>query len=148
MPALFEFPHTVGQDEIDDQGHVNNVFYVHWMQDAAVEHSSVQGWHPGRYLDEGIGWVARSHFIEYLQPAFAGDNIVIRTWIANFTKVTCQRRYHILRPKDQTILAVAETNWAFIGLEQRAPRRIPLHLSGAFEVVPDDSDTSPHKQRA
>lgn len=146
MPALFEFPHTVGHDEIDDQGHVNNVFYVHWMQSAAVEHSSVQGWHPGRYLDEKIGWVARSHFIEYLQPAFAGDQITVRTWIANFSKVTCLRRYQILRPKDDAVLAVAETNWAFIGLEQRAPRRIPPHLAGAFEVVSDDSDASPLKK--
>src|SRR5262245_3833991 len=134
MPAVFEFPHTVREDEIDDQGHVNNVFYVHWMQDAAVDHSSVQGWPPGRYLDEGIGWVARSHFIEYLQPTFAADEIVVRTWIANFSKVLCHRRYHIVRPKDGTLLAVAETNWAFIGLQQRLPKRIPPHLSESFIV--------------
>jgi acyl-CoA thioester hydrolase len=137
MPAVFEFPHTVREDEIDDQGHVNNVFYVHWMQLAAVEHSSAQGWPPARYLEEGIGWVARSHFIEYLQPTFARDQIVVRTWIANFKKISCLRRYEIVRPGDGAKLAVAETNWAFIGLAQRIPRRIPAHLLESFEVVAD-----------
>ena len=138
MPAVFDFPHTVRDDEIDDQGHVNNVHYVQWMQSAAVAHSSIQGWPPQRYLDHGGGWVARSHFIEYLQPAFAGEKIVVRTWVSDFKKITSLRKYKIIRPHDDVVLAVAETNWAFIGLQHRVPRRIPAELSESFEVVTDE----------
>ena len=138
MPAIYLYRHTVDTSEIDGQGHVNNLAYLRWMQDAAIEHSSAQGWTTARYGESGAGWVARSHFIEYLQPAFEGDAIVVQTWVAEFKKITSLRKYRIVRSADDTTLARAETNWVFIGLKNRVPRRIPPELSGAFEVVADD----------
>jgi len=55
------------------------VAYLRWMQDIAVEHSAAQGWPVRRYLETGTTWVVRSHFIEYLRPAFAGDSIAVHT---------------------------------------------------------------------
>ena len=135
MPAIYEHTHTVLESEIDGQGHVNNIEYVKWMNWAAVAHSSLQGWPPERYSEVGAGWVVRTHRIDYLQAAFAGEEIVVRTWVSDFKKVTSLRKYRILRPSDNTVLAVAETNWAFIGLEHHVPRRIPAELSRAFELV-------------
>ena len=140
MPAIYEYSHTVQDDEIDGQGHVNNVAYLSWMQSAAVEHSTAQGWPPDRYLEIGAGWVARSHFIEYLQPAFLSEKIVVRTWVSNFRKITSLRRYKIVRPTDDVTLAVAETNWAFIGLKHHVPRRIPQELIGSFEIAHEDHE--------
>ncbi|MGE3317567.1 MAG: acyl-CoA thioesterase [Planctomycetaceae bacterium] len=139
MPAIYEHHHVVLDAEIDDQGHVNNVEYLRWMNRAAVDHSTAQGWPPQRYLESGGGWVVRTHRIDYLLPAFAGDEIVIRTWVGNFTKATSIRRYHIIRPRDGATLAKAETNWAFISLEHRVPRRIPPELADAFEQVDEGS---------
>lgn len=140
MPAVYEFCHTVTPGEIDGQGHVNNLEYLKWMQQAALDHSAAQGWPPERYRELGAGWVARSHAIEYLGPAFAGDEIVVKTWIADFKKVTSRRKYRILRPADDSLLAVAETNWAFIGLEHHVPRRIPPELAAAFEIPTADAE--------
>jgi len=39
-----------------------------------------QGWTTAQHLESGSGWVVRAHQIEYLQPAFAGDRITVRTW--------------------------------------------------------------------
>src|SRR5687767_249126 len=137
MPAVFEYAHTVQPDEIDEHGHVNNVNYVRWMQSAAVRHSAAQGWTPERYQQERLGWVARKHTIEYLQPAFVGEQIVVRTWVADFRKITSLRRYRMLRPADGAVLAVAETNWAFLNLATRQPARIPADLAASFIVVTD-----------
>ena len=139
MPAIYEHRHLVLASEIDDQGHVNNLEYLKWMLRAAVDHSSAQGWPPERYRETGAGWVVRTHIIEYLQPAFAGEEIVVRTWVADFQKITSVRKYHIVRPHDNILLASAETNWVFIGLEHRVPRRIPAELAGAFEPVSDEA---------
>ena len=100
-------------------------------------HSTAQGWPPERYHQAGAGWVVRTHQIEYLQPAWEDDRVLIRTWVADFQKLTSRRRYRILRPGDKqlTVLATAETNWVYIGFERRLPRRIPDELSGAFDVV-------------
>ena len=145
MPAIFEYEHVVTADEIDAQGHVGNVVFLRWMQDAAMAHSTAQGWPPDRYQQTGAGWVVRTHQIEYLQPAWEGDRVVVRTWVADFQKLTSLRRYRILRPGDEqpTELATAETNWVYIGMERRMPRRIPPELSEAFIVV-DSSEEPGH----
>lgn len=137
MSAVYEHPHTVRPDEIDEQGHVGNVHYVAWMQAAAVAHSSARGWTPERYRALGATWVVRFHFVEYLRPAFEGEQVVVRTWVADFKKVTSLRKYRIVRPGDGVVLATAETNWAFIGAENGAPKRIPPELGAAFEVLAD-----------
>ena len=140
MPAVFDFQHRVTDDELDVViRHVNNLVYLKWMQSAAVAHSSAQGWPADRYRELGAGWVVRTHQIEYLQPAFAGDEIIVRTWVADLKKVTSLRRFKILRksPEKETVLAVAATDWAFIHFATHQLKRIPPEVSGAFEIVAD-----------
>jgi acyl-CoA thioester hydrolase len=140
MPAVFEYQHQVRDEEIDSLGHVTNLAYMRWMQDAAVAHSTAQGWPLRRHVELGAGWVVRSHAITYLRPAFAGEQVVVRTWVAGFKKTTSLRKYRIIRPDDDALLAIAETNWAFIGFERWAPRRIPQEVREAFELVTEESE--------
>ncbi|MGO8744530.1 MAG: acyl-CoA thioesterase [Thermoguttaceae bacterium] len=135
MPAIFEYDHTVRDEEIDAQGHANNVCYVAWMQDAALAHSAAQGWPAEAYQRLGMGWVVRSHAIEYHQSAKAGDRITVRTWVATFKRVTSLRRYRIIRQTDGMLLATAETKWAFIHYATGQPHRVPTEIARAFEIV-------------
>ena len=137
MPAIFEYRLTVADEAIDGQGHVNNLEYVRWMQQAAVAHSNAQGWTAERYKQLGAGWVVRSHKIEYLQAAFAGDQIVVYTWVADMRKVRSLRKYKMVRTADGVTVATAETDWAFFGYEHRVPRRIPIELIESFVLVPE-----------
>ncbi len=137
MPAIFEYEHLVVDDEIDELAHVNNAFYIHWMQSAAVAHSSAQGWTSARYRQLDAAWVARTHQIEYLQPAGPGDLIIVRTWVADMQRASSLRRYEMIRASDRTALARAETRWAFIRLSTGRPTRIPLDVQNAFELVTD-----------
>jgi len=139
MPRIFEYPHTVVDDEIDALGHANNVAYVEWMQAAAIAHSTAQGYSGEDYQQLGSGWVVRSHTIEYRQPALVDERIVVRTWVATMRKVTSLRRYRIVRCRDGALLAVAETNWAFVDFASGRPKRIPAEIAGAFEVVDGES---------
>lgn len=142
MTKVFHFEHVVRDDEIDTViGHVNNLAYLKWMQSAAIAHSTAQGWPTEAYQRLGAGWVVRSHEIEYLRPAFPNDEIIVRTWVADFKKVTSLRRYEVVRGagQDETVLAVAATDWAFIHFATHVPKRIPPEVSGAFEVVPDSA---------
>jgi acyl-CoA thioester hydrolase len=140
MPAIYSHPHTVAQEEIDGLGHVNNLHYLKWMQIAAVAHSTAQGWPPDRYRELRSAWVVRSHKIDYLQPAFAGEEILVHTWVADFRKVTSLRKYKVFRPKDDVVLAIGETNWVFLGLSPYVPRRIPAELASAFILVPPEQE--------
>lgn len=140
MPAIYLHNVDVTPEHIDSQGHTNNLVYLRWMQDAAVAHSAAQGWDGRRYLELGAGWVVRSHFVEYQKPAFAGDKVIVRTWIPEFGKVTSVRKYRIVRGDDT--LVVAETNWAFVDLKRRVPKRVPVEVSSAFEIIADDESAT------
>jgi acyl-CoA thioester hydrolase len=135
MPAIFEYPYVVQEHEIDELGHANNAVYVNWMQAAAIAHSTKQGWPSQRYREASRAWVARTHKIEYLQPAFAGDKLTIRTWIADMQRASSLRCYEIVRDADQAVLSRAETRWAFIDLETRRPSRIPPVVRDDFVIV-------------
>ena len=128
---------TVSQSEIDSNGHVNNVVYVQWMQDVAIRHGKALSSEHGLGGDIGV-WVSRSHFIEYLRPAFAGDQIQARTWIANLSRVRARRRYQFMRKSDGVVLAKGETDWVFINPESGRPRSIPEEIKAAFMLVPDE----------
>jgi acyl-CoA thioester hydrolase len=139
MPAVFDYRYIVAAADLDQLGHANNISYLAWMQRAAVAHSTAQGWPTEAYQRLGAGWVVRSHQIEYLRPAFEGDAIIVRTWVANAKKATSLRKYTILRvdgPEPVT-LAVAATDWAFVDFATGALKRIPTEVMGAFEVVAD-----------
>lgn len=133
MPALFIHPHTVLAEEIDPQGHANNIAYLHWMQAAAVAHSTAQGWSGEAYRERGWAWVVRSHFIKYRQPARLGDALEIRTCVANMQRFTSLRKFEIVGP--QGILATAETNWAFVETATERLLPIPAEVAQAFELL-------------
>ncbi|MEY3459312.1 MAG: hypothetical protein RL215_2469 [Planctomycetota bacterium] len=132
MPEVFEYPVLATQTDTDQVGHVNNVVYLRWLQDAAVAHSAAQGWPPDAWTRLGSGWVARSHFIEYSSPAFPNDQLLIRTWVVDMKRVTSKRRYVILR--GEHTLVRAETQWAFVSFSSLQPCRIPEQVATAFQI--------------
>ncbi len=136
MTAYYEYRHTVTPDEIDELDHAGNFHYVIWMQHAAVAHSMANGWPPERYFELGAGWVVRSHQITYVKPAFVGDDLVIRTWVASVRSAVSVRKYDIHRA-DGELLARAETAWAFISYRKQRPTRIPPEVAECFELAPD-----------
>ncbi len=134
MSARFAYPHIVTREDIDELGHAGNFHYVRWLQRAAVAHSAANGWPAERYSELGAGWVVRAHQITYLKPAYAGDELVITTWVENMRPATSLRRYEIHRA-DGALLARAETDWAFINYTTQKPVRIPPAVADSFEIV-------------
>ena len=126
----------VGPESIDAVGHVNNREYLRWMEDIAVEHSGAQGWPMERYFQGGNAWVASTHFIEYLRPAFAGDVLDMHTWIATWDRRTSVRRYAVTRQRK--LLARGETCWTFVELASGRACDLPIAVTEAFTVVSDD----------
>jgi acyl-CoA thioester hydrolase len=118
---------------------VNNVQYIQWMQDAAVLHSDSVGC-SSVTRDEGATWVARSHAIEYLRPAFRGDRITVLTWVSNHRRVRSLRKYTFVREADSAVLARGETDWVFVDTASGKPRQIPEVVMNTFALVPPDQE--------
>ena len=136
--AIHRIQLRITDDVIDGNKHVNNVAYVKWMQDAAVSHSrACIG--KGTLRIQGFTWVARSHHIEYLSPAFEGEVIEIRTWLTEIKRVRCFRTYEFVRLSDQRLIARGETDWVLINAESGRPASITDDVRSAFELLPKEN---------
>lgn len=138
MPRIHHHRFTVTPASIDINGHVNNLEYLRWMQDVATEHTARQGWSMRRYVDSGSSWVARRHEIEYLRPAFEGDELVVLTWVENMDARSSLRRYLFWQAQSKKIIATAETLWYFVDVASGRAVAITDEVRDSFELVPAD----------
>lgn len=134
--SIYRHAFTVPESAVDRNGHVNNVVYVQWMQDVALLHSEAAG---GMLVTQEVGatWVVREHHIEYLNPAYAGEEVSALTWVVDFRRVRSKRRYRFVRTSDKTVLAKGETDWVFIDAESGRPRKIPNEVIQTFPLGGD-----------
>ena len=129
--SRYETQFTVSREAIDVNGHVNNVEYVKWMQEIAVEHAGITG---GTEATHSIGctWVAREHRITYLNPCFEGDEIRALTWVEAFGKVRSMRKYQFERLGDGKVVARGETDWVLIDVRSGRPKPITDKIRACF----------------
>lgn len=134
MNSIYQFDIDVTPEDVDGNGHVNNVVYIQWMQDAAIAHARVSGC---TKASEAVGatWVVRTHHVEYLSPAFAGDKIMVLTWPSNFQRVRSLRKYKFVRARDQAVIARAETDWVFVNAKTGRPLSIPDEVRDTLPAV-------------
>ena len=130
-PARFERRFTVREQDIDALGHVNNVVYLQWIQDVAAAHWAHAA--TSEQFEETV-WVAVRHEIDYKAPAFAGEEVLARTWVEEWTGATSDRRTEIVRPVDDKLLARARTVWCALDPATQRPRRVDGGLRARFFV--------------
>ena len=118
----------VSADEIDEQGHVNNVAFVRWIQDVAVAH-----WFHATTTEQQAKfiWVVLRHEIDYKKQAFENEEITANTWVGEWTAVTCQRFTEIFRGED--LLVKSRTIWCMLNRETSRPSRISSNLKDRFK---------------
>ena len=77
-------------------------------------------------------WVVREHKIEYLLPAFANEEIEIRTWVENIRRVRSLRKYEFVRKADGKTLVKGATDWVFMDVKTGSPRAVPEEVVKIF----------------
>jgi len=135
MNPVHQYTHRVTPDEIDQQQHVHNLRYLQWTLWAAHEHSAAGGWDSAAALQDGVGWVVRSHDITYRAAALADDDVIVQTWVSEATPVAIRRRYVICRPADRQILAKIETRWVLVDLRVHKVLKLSDEVVAKIVVV-------------
>jgi acyl-CoA thioester hydrolase len=113
---------------------VNNVAFVQWMQDAAVAHSDAVGCTAATAAMNAL-WVVRSHEIQYRKQTFLGDQLEVKTWVADCRMVSSRRKYEFYRVTDDppTLLARGQTDWVLLDAGTFHPVKIPAHIQLLFD---------------
>ena len=127
----FELPIAVEPSDIDQLGHVNNVTYIRWVQDAAIAH-----WRAAASAEDQakLFWVVLRHEIDYKRPAFLNDGIIARTWVGSARGVRFMRYTDVLRAGDRAVLAHALTTWCPMDSRTRKPASVSAEVRARFSV--------------
>jgi len=130
--ARFALPIEVRDADIDVLGHVNNVIYVRWIQDAAVAHWRVLAT-PEQQAE--CAWVVVRHEVDYRRPARLGDALVAETWVGPAEGEMFERHTEILRAADRKVVARARTVWCPINPQTGRPTHVSDELRARFSVT-------------
>ena len=127
----YEIPVVASPSDIDGLGHVNNLVYVRWIQEAAIAHWNLLA---SPQEQEEIAWVVRRHEIDYRRSAVEGDRITLRTWVGVASRTMFERHTEIIRSRDGQLLAKARTLWCPIDAGTGRIKRVGPELRDRVSV--------------
>ncbi len=134
-PEPFEIAVRILPGDVDGMGHVNNIVYVRWVQEAALAHWFARA--PAQ-AQATMTWVVLRHEIDYLRAARPGDSVRARTWLGQAHAIRYERHTEIVL-EDGTTLARARTLWCPVDTATGRPRRVPAEVRAAF-AAPGDGE--------
>ena len=130
-PERFELRFRVEPTDIDRLGHVNNVVYLHWVQDIAVAH-----WRAAATPEDqaALFWVVVRHEIDYRRQAFLGDELVAETWVGPASRRTFERNTRITHAADGRVVVEARSLWCPLDAATLRPTEPSAAVRAAFAV--------------
>lgn len=128
---LFEAHIKVRTYECDSYGHVNNAVYLNYLEIGRMAALNQKGFSLANLKQKGLVIVVRRIEIDYKAPATEGDELLIRTYIKDHSKMKGVFRQEILKASDRVLVARADVTWVFVNLEGRLIA-VPEFFSTAF----------------
>ncbi|MES2861657.1 MAG: acyl-CoA thioesterase [Pseudomonadota bacterium] len=126
---VFELPLAIKSEHIDANGHVNNVVYVGWLQDAGTAHWNAR-------FDEDTrakwSWVALRHEIDYVRALQPDSTAVARTWVGD-PHGPRFARYVRIEDGEGRLCAQGVSEWCLVEASTLRPTRIPATMLPTFE---------------
>ena len=126
---VFTLPLDIRPEHIDENGHVNNVIYVGWLQDAGMAH-----WNARFSAEERArwSWVALRHEIDYLRGLLPDSTATARTWVGD-PQGPRFSRYVRIEDGQGRLCAQGVSEWCLVEAATLRPTRIPATMLPAFE---------------
>lgn len=130
-PGAYTWTHRVEWRDLDAAGHVNNATYLNYLEECGVRAAEALGWPMIRMRQENLAIMARSHRIEYLNPATLGDILHVTTYLDEIKRSTAVRHYRIARD-DGTLIARSRSLFMFVNISTGALLRIKPEWVASF----------------
>jgi acyl-CoA thioester hydrolase len=126
---IYVHPITIIESDIDGQGHVNNIIYLKWVQEAAIAHwNSVADIN----MQEANFWVVSRHEIDYLKSAYLDSKLVAKTWVTEPKGAKSERHVTIKDAETETVYANIKTIFYLLDAKSKKPKRIDAEIVNVF----------------
>lgn len=139
MPDPFTMDIHVSAESVDRLGHANNVIYLQWMEEISWRHIESVGLTWSLQEDLGKAMAIVHTEIDYKAAAFAGDELILGTWLVEFDgRLRSRRRFQLVRPRDGLTLIEAESSHVCIDTATHRPSRIPEPMADLLKRASHD----------
>ena len=126
--TLVESPFTMRRQvewmDLDMYEHVNNVIYVSYAEEAAMQDFSSRGWTPVRLAEANLSVIPRRVHIQYLSIAGWGDTLNISTHMLK-SNDTGGSRYVGITRADGSLVAECIMDWELVDRKSGEARPLP-----------------------
>ena len=116
---IFETQIQVTQQHIEANNHVNNVQYVHWVEEIAGAHWDFVK-HKTEFPDDI--WMLVDHHIQYKKQVYLGDVITVRTYPKPPEGIRQPRKVEFYC--NDVLVVDSLTLWVFVDKETRRVKRL------------------------
>ncbi|MCF6525044.1 thioesterase family protein [Streptomyces sp. JJ36] len=131
------FPCTLRWSDMDAFGHVNNVVFLRYLEEARIDFMFRLAREAGPETFSGGSVVAR-HEIDYLRPlVHRHEPVTVELWVTKVTAASATLAYEI--KDEETVYVRARTVVVPYLLEQGRPRRLTAEEKSFLEGYFDDS---------
>jgi acyl-CoA thioester hydrolase len=126
---VFELTLTVSARDIDNLNHVNNVVYLQWVQDVASAHWATIATDE---LKKKYSWVVLRHEIDYRNPAYLNDQLLVKTWVSSCEGVRSIRHVKFYQVSSGALVVETKTTWCLLDAQTMRPKRIESDIVSIF----------------
>jgi acyl-CoA thioester hydrolase len=143
MPSAYRFPLQLRFGDVDSYGHVNNVRFLQFLEDARVHwlreplRSAHREDHGARTLadlvtPENFTLVGR-HEIEYLAPLmYRREPVAVDLWVTRVGGSSFDLGYTVIDPEDGAVCANCSTSMVLVSRATGRPVRLPEAMREEF----------------
>ena len=129
--AAVEYPFTMQRQvesmDLDVYEHVNNVIYVNYAEEAAVQDFSARGWTPAKLAEANLTIATRCVHIQYLSIASWGETLNISSHQLAVNN-TGGSRYVGMTRADGSAVAECIIDWELVDRKSGEARPLPDEL--------------------
>lgn len=116
----------VRPDDIDMFQHVHSSKYIDYVLAARYDQMArCYGMGMEEFLQNGLGWVITSTYMEYKRPLKMGEYFIVRTQLVEFEKHTAKVEFEILKKEGMKQSCTGYFSYTMIDLETGRAKQLP-----------------------
>ena len=121
--------------EGDAWGRVPASGVLRYFEQSAIDAAADAGYGRDFHEENRSAWVIRRMTLVFgAQPARAGDDLEIRTWISHFAKVRGGREYRVANVVTGNMVATGLAEWVYLNRDTITPLLIPASVGADFDA--------------
>jgi acyl-CoA thioester hydrolase len=128
-----EFTEPVYTYQIDFVGHVNNIVYVQWLENARIKLIEAMGLTITEIAEnDDILPIITETYIQYKKPFFLYDKVKVEVWVSEMYNVSANFKFRFLNENGE-ICSTASQKVLFIDRATQRPSRKIVKYKENFE---------------